>query len=199
MIIPIVSACSVFGVRDGYEQSDYQVVESLGEIEIRRYPSQLAVEIQNAPDRNTAFYALFDYISGKNGGAKKVAMTAPVEVDTSSGSKIAMTSPVEVQEGESVSMRFFLPKEYTIETAPVPEDPRVALVTTAEEIVAVLRYSGSQSDDKFEGKKQDLLDYLEKSDWDVVGEPRFLGYDPPFTLPFLRRNEVVVTVANEVD
>lgn len=198
----LLSGCSVFGIRSGYEQPPSTVIERIGEtVEIRRYDSRLAAEAtieagSAEAGRNEAFRLLFDYISGANKGQSEIAMTAPVEVGTEA-EKIAMTVPVEAAAADKgrYTMRFFLPSSYTRVTAPEPTDPRVRIVELPEMTVAVLRFSGSWDEEQLERRKAELLKALETSDWRPAGTPTSLFYDPPWTLSFLRRNEVVVPVA----
>ncbi len=194
----------MFGIRSGYEQPPYTVVEQIEEtVEVRDYGSRLAaeatVEAGNAEaGRNDAFRLLFDYISGANQSQSEVAMTAPVEVVSE---KIAMTAPVEtaVADDGRYTMRFFLPSAYTRATAPQPTDPRVRIIELPEMTVAVERFSGSRDEDAIKRRKAQLLNGLKLSGWRPIGAPTSLFYDPPWTLPFLRRNEVVVPVARAVE
>jgi hypothetical protein len=197
----LLSACSVFGVRSGTEQAPYTVVAHLDEnTEVRRYPPQLVAETSvTAPDessaRNKAFRALFDYISGANRSQTKVAMTAPVET-AAKAEKIAMTVPVETkaQATGPYVMRFFLPAGYTLETAPQPTNPDVRIFEVPGRTVAVLRFSGSRGSDNVARHQSELDTVLDGSGWRPAGEPFSMFYDPPWTIPFLRRNEVAVPV-----
>ncbi len=197
----LVSGCSLFGVRSGYEQPAYQVVERQGDtIEVRRYPPRVAAEatVEGATDtagRNAAFRLLFDYISGANRAAASIDMTTPVETARTSA-KIAMTVPVETarSDEEGMRMRFFLPAAYNAESTPQPRDPRVRIVDLPEQTVAVLRFSGSRSEEAVADKTVELLRALETTPWRPASAPIAYFYDPPWTLPFLRRNEVAVTV-----
>ncbi len=197
----VLSGCSVFGIRSEYEQPRYTVAETLGDsIEVRRYDQRTAAEaVVEADDamagRNAAFRVLFDYITGANQPQAEIAMTAPVESKPGSA-EIAMTAPVETASKGTgrVSMRFFLPSSYTPETAPRPTDARVQIVAVPEETVAVLRFTGSTQPDTVEARKAELLDALEGSNWQPSGDPVAYFYDPPWTIPFLRRNEVAVPV-----
>jgi hypothetical protein len=199
----LLSGCSVFGVRSGYEQPAYTILERIGEtVEIRRYGPRLAAEATvEAGDaeagRNQAFKILFDYISGANQGRSKVAMTTPVEVGTEA-EKIAMTVPVETgaaDKGRS-TMRFFLPGSYTKATAPEPTDARVQIIEVPAVSLAVLRFSGSRDEARVAARQAELMKTLADSAWRVTGTPTALFYDPPWTLPFLRRNEVAVAVTS---
>ena len=91
-------------------------------------------------------------------------------------------------------MRFFLPAEFTLKTAPRPMDPRVRLVQLSSQLQAVLRFSGRASE-KLVGKRtKALFQALEQSSWKAVSDPVTYLYDPPWTIPFLRRNEIAIPV-----
>lgn len=190
-----LGGCLVFGIRSGYEQPKYSVVDKLGDIEIRRYEPRLAAEVVDAKDDREGFFLLFDFISGKNSTQQKISMTSPVEVDKG-GVKISMTTPVETSSpgGDKMRMRFFMPNALTKAAAPNPLDPRVQIIEVPAQTYAVLRYSGSSSREKFQMEARTLLEAVSGSKWRPVSEPIFFGYDPPFTIPFLRRNEALVLV-----
>lgn len=198
----VLSGCSLLGIRSGYEQPTYGVVERLTpSVEIRRYGPRLAAETTvEAPEaeagRNAAFRLLAAYIFGANRAKGEIAMTAPVEVQSGTRT-IAMTSPVETVSGGSgrYTMRFFLPARLSLATAPEPVDPRVRLLEVPEQTLAALRFSGSRTEVRLNEEAGALLVALEGSPWKPTGEPVSLLYDPPWTLPFLRRNEVAVPVA----
>lgn len=194
-VMAILNGCSVFGIRSGYEQLNYTVIDRIGDVEIRQYPQRVVAEVKDATNDNEAFMLLFHYISGQNSTNENVAMTTPVQVDKAS-MKIAMTAPVETSKSgdNTVSMRFFLPTSYIADSAPKPNDPRIMILGLPEENLASLTYSGSGSEERFKSKSDGLLKILSGSKWKPVSPPSFLGYDPPFTIPFLRRNEVVVKV-----
>lgn len=195
----VLAGCSLVGVRSGYEQPTYAVVERLGDaVEVRRYGPRLAAEtVVAGPDdeaaRNTAFRTLFDYISGANRGGEEVAMTVPVET---AGGSIAMTTPVETGPAEDggYAMRFFLPARFTEDTAPTPTDPRVRIVALPAGTLAVRRFTGSRDAEVVIREQEYLLRALEGSSWRPAGAPTALFYDPPWTIPFLRRNEVAMAV-----
>lgn len=195
-VLSVESALGVFGVRM-IEEPRYAVIERLpAAVEVRQYDARLAavVTVEKGGDagRGEAFRLLFAYIAGANASASRLAMTAPVKVEEPA--RIAMTAPVQVNEmaGET-RMLFFLPASVTAATAPVPMDPRVKIVVQPPETVAVLRFSGST---RSVGEKRKALgETLAGTAWKPQGEPYFMGYDPPFTIPFLRRNEVALAVA----
>ncbi len=193
------SVIGVFGVRL-YEEPRYEVISRLDDrVEIRRYAPRLAAEVETQAagkeGADDAFRLLFAYISGANEGSEggaKIAMTVPVEMRKAE--TIAMTVPVQTtQSGTTMRMLFYLPGTLTAATAPKPADKRVRIVTVPGETVATLRFAGSS--DAGEARQADLLASLKPSRWHPVGAPYMLGYDPPFALPFLRRNEAAVAVA----
>jgi hypothetical protein len=198
-----LGACSVVGIRSGTEEPAYEVVVRLdrGGVEIRRYGPRLAAEttVEGTGDdwnaRSAAFGRLAGLIFGDNHQPQaKIAMTAPVQVASASG-KIAMTAPVATGTGPGgLTMRFFMPASYRKETLPKPKDPRVGIVEVPGEDLAVLRFSGFTGAAAVAARKDELARALEGSPWIAVGEPVALFYDPPWTLPFLRRNEVAVRV-----
>jgi hypothetical protein len=141
---------------------------------------------------------LFGYISGENISETKIAMTAPVlakEGGAIEGEKIAMTSPVlGERQGTGWRYAFVLPQSYTLDNAPLPSNPEVKLAVIPGKKVAVIRYSGTWKEETIREKTGDLVDWIQLNGQEPISEPRFAGYDPPWTLPFLRRNEVMVDI-----
>jgi hypothetical protein len=200
----VLGGCSVFGDRSGTEQASYEVQKQIAnDLEIRRYPSLLVAETtmvapSESSGRNDAFRALFDYISGANRQKTKVSMTVPVET-ASPSTKIAMTVPVETSSSSANSdtMRFVLPAKYTLETAPEPTDSRVRVLALPERTLAVLRFTGSGSLGEVAKRQTELRSRLAGTQWKIDGEPFSMFYDPPWTLPFFRRNEVAFPVVGD--
>jgi len=196
-----VAACSVVGDRRGTEEPPFEVVAQVGTVEIRRYPSRIAAETDTAGDaeeaRNAGFRRLAGYIFGANRGAAKIAMTAPVAQAPTEGARIAMTAPV-AQEAAGPgrwSVRFFMPAQWTLATLPVPNDPAVRLVEVPGETMAALRFTGSRDAGAVAARQAELRQALAGSAWTPQADPLAWFYDPPWTLPWLRRNEVAVRVS----
>jgi hypothetical protein len=190
---------NIVGIRVGTEEPHFSVERELGGVEIRRYGPRIAAETEVSTDeesaRNEGFRRLARYIFGANSGKDKIAMTAPVAQQPSE--KIAMTAPVATQRtpsGEWV-IRFFMPSKYTLDTLPTPNDDRVRLVTVPPESVAVLRFTGNIDPDAVSARTEQLLKVLYRNNIETIGDPLSWFYDPPWTLPFLRRNEVAVGIA----
>lgn len=174
----------------------YEVVASLTEnVEVRRYADRAAVETDAGDGSSSAFRRLFRYIDGGNAGGSEISMTAPVGSGPGEGEKIAMTAPVETAPGEGGRvMRFFLPEGMTAESAPRPTDPAVRVVTVPGRTEAALTFSGWTGVDGALERAPELRAALEGSGWSPAGEARAYLYDPPWTLPWNRRNEVVIPV-----
>lgn len=196
------AAGSIAGVRVGTEEPQYSVVDRLGGVEIRRYGPRVAAETVVDADedeaRNIGFRRLAHYIFGGNGSASSIAMTAPVAQDRPrNGERIAMTAPVAQSDEDGGSViRFYMPSAYTLDTLPQPDNDRVVLVPVPAETVAVLRYTGDRSPAAVRQHREALLRTLAGSTYTTVGEPFSWFYDPPFTLPFRRRNEVGIRVTS---
>ncbi len=210
-ILSFEALVGVVGIRL-YEEPSYRVVESLpGGVEIRHYAPRVAAEITlplggAEPASDTAFRALFGYIAGANrkaagaegDGGEKIAMTTPVEVR--GGERVAMTTPVQAESRRADSgaggmrMQFFLPARYGVDTAPRPTDPRVRIVAVPAQSIAALRFSGRVGAAMPAERVTALLEALKALSLRPAGEPVLLTYDAPFTIPFLRRNEIAVVV-----
>ncbi|GJD36939.1 SOUL family heme-binding protein [Methylobacterium aerolatum] len=189
LVTVLESVLGVFGVRTLYEQPPYAVVQRLDSgVEIRAYEGRVAVETEaRGQGDGEAFGRLFRYITGANRTGGRIAMTAPVEAG---GRRIAMTVPVE--QGEGGTMRFFLPKEVARAGAPEPTEPGVRVVSIPPEHIAALRFSGRMTPDVRREEEARLMASLKAAGRANDGPPFFMGYDPPFAIPFLRRNEVAV-------
>jgi len=193
------SACSAVGIRSSTEQPSYIVLETLASnLEVRRYAPRLAAEVvvggEEADARSAGFRKLAAFIFGENRTRQSIAMTAPVS--QASSEKIAMTAPVSQEEAGRGQwrVRFFLPSQYTRETLPEPNDQDITILELPPETLAVIRFSGSRAPLAVHEATEELLGIIPSTEWHVSGEPRALFYDPPWTLWFLRRNEVAVNV-----
>ncbi len=195
-----LGACSVVGIRSGTEQPPYQVVTHVGPVEVRHYAARIAAETVvpggEEDSRSAGFRRLAGYIFGANHARAEIAMTAPVAQANARSETIAMTAPVAQAVGSSGNwqIRFFMPAKYTLEKLPTPDDPTVKLVSVPPETMAVYRFSGSTGAASIAEARRVLLSRLDGSGWKALAEPVAWFYDPPWTLPPLRRNEVAVPV-----
>ncbi|WP_435364869.1 SOUL family heme-binding protein [Haloarchaeobius sp. DYHT-AS-18] len=174
------------------ERVQYDRVAHFDGIELRRYPATIAVST-TASSGDEAFRRLFRYISGNNTLGEKVSMTTPVAME---GETIPMTAPVtSSQVPEGVTMSFYLPADYDYEDAPEPLDDLVSLELVGPRNLAVLSFSGWASSGTVDAKEDELLRTLEAHGIEPTGEPFFMGYDDPWTPPFMRENEVAVAIS----
>lgn len=193
-----ISACSVFS-EPGVEKTPYTTVLQDEAIEIREYPLLVIVSTLSSGDFDEAtsasFRRLFKYISGNNITRQKIDMTAPALIEEKSP-KIEMTAPVLIaEEGESWKMSFHLPSEYMFETAPEPTDRQVFLEQIKPQKTATLRFSGLLRRKKVEAMRQELIKWLDKKGYAYNAEEyKVAGYNPPWTIPFLRRNEIMIPI-----
>ena len=187
-----------------YEELRYRTVEQNEAFELRDYEPYLVAEVRvngrfdNVGNR--AFKILFDYISGNNVNKQKISMTTPVtqQPNTRKGETIAMTTPV-LQAPEDTdsdySFSFVMPSEYTLETIPTPIDPRIKIKALPGRLLAVRRYSGSWSERNYRKHEGILMDAIRGQGFKAEGNPIYARYNSPFSLWFLRRNEVMVEVS----
>ncbi len=169
------------------EEPTYSLVTSWEspDIEIRDYDSRILATTRMTEGQNSGFRVLAGYIFGGNENEQEIAMTAPVQ----------RTMPGE-QEAE---MAFVVPRAYSMEELPTPDDSRVEFREEPAYRAAVIRFSGWVNDKKAERYWQTLITFLEEQGIQPVGDPTRNQYNPPWTPPFMRRNEIIVAVvASEV-
>lgn len=180
------------------EQPEYAVSKSDGPIEIRSYGAMIAAEAEVKGERkaaiNEGFRLIAAYIFGANRPNTKIAMTAPVQQQGSQ--KIAMTAPVTQQsDGTTWTVRFIMPGSWSLETLPAPDDARATLKPVPAKRMLAIRFSGLAGDDAIAEKIEELRKYASSHALVTVGEPLLAFYNPSWTLPFFRRNEVMFELA----
>lgn len=199
----IVLACCILVsagcATSGVEEPAFARILTDGPFEIREYAPTLVAETTVDGDalgsRFAGFGPLADYIFANDRGGEKIAMTAPVT--QAPREKIAMTAPVTQQEQAGKwTVSFTMPAGYTMETLPKPGNPAVTLVEQPARKMAVLSFSGTAGDDRMKSAQAELMRRVEGAGLKPSGEPVFAFYDPPWTLAFFRRNEVMVEVAD---
>jgi hypothetical protein len=197
------AAGSVVGLRVGTEEPCHTIEQIRDGLQIRRYGPRIAAEtvVSDTEEgaRNRGFRALAGYIFGANHANSKIAMTAPVSQQRGwgdAGERIAMTAPVSQEAGPDGTwvIRFFMPAKWTLDTLPAPNDEAVKLATIPAENFAVLRFTGGRGPGAIASRTDELLRLLEDTEFEPAGPPVAWFYDPPWTVPCLRRNEVAVPV-----
>lgn len=184
-------------VYNGNETPKYTVTRTDGPIELRHYAPRIMAEVTVTSDRSGAasrgFRVLAGYIFGSNEGGAKVAMTTPVTQAPSE--TIAMTTPV-TQSGKdgTWSVQFMMPSSYTLQTLPKPKDDRIRFVPLPAQRQAVLTFSGVARDSALAKNETTLRDWVKAQGLTITAGPFYYFYDPPWTLPWNRRNEVAFSV-----
>jgi hypothetical protein len=190
--------CLGVGDAMAIEEPEYKSLEQAGDFELRHYKPHIVAETMVdgafSDVGNEGFRRLADYIFGNNRKKASIDMTAPVSQAPSS-EKIAMTAPVnQTVLNDKWRVTFTMPAKYTMETLPEPLDPRVVLKREPGRLMAAIRYSGTWSQKRYEMHEKRLRSLILERGLEPVGDPIFARYNPPFTLWFLRRNEVLIPV-----
>ena len=185
------------------EEPKFESLRKEDNIEIRRYVPVIVAETTVDGDMDTAssrgFQLIAGYIFGNN---ERIAMTAPVVAEAqSSAEKIAMTTPVSIEpqnaDGSKMAgaqrwrIHFVMPSQYTLATLPKPLNPQVQLREIPAKTFATLTYSGINMESTVQEKTDQLLNWLKTQKIETIGKPQLARYNPPWTLPFLRRNEIL--------
>ena len=181
--LAVLAAVAAGPLSSRVEQPVYKVLKSDGAIEVRAYEPSIAAEVALKGNRTAAlsdgFRIIAGYIFGANRPNAKIAMTAPVSQQADDG---------------AWQIRFIMPRGWSMETLPTPTDPRVKLTPTRAETFLAIRFSGAASDRLIRSKTDELRRYATDHRIATIGEPLIAFYNPPWTLPFLRRNEVMLQV-----
>ncbi len=191
------------------EEPRFTVSLKSGPFEVRQYAPMLVAEtlVQGDMDEasNRGFRRIADYIFGNNlsaqtGNASKIAMTAPVTIEPQS-EKIAMTAPVTIT-GNTASgsmaasnewrVHFVMPSQYNLGNIPRPQNPEVTLREVPGKYFAVYTYSGFNTESRVQDKTDALRAWLDEKKIKAIGTPQLARYDPPWTLPMFRRNEIMI-------
>jgi len=199
ILMLVVVAGAVAGpLMSRVEQPEYRIETSDGAIEIRSYGAMIVAEAMVEGERkaaiNDGFRLIAAYIFGANKPNAKIAMTAPVQQQQRT---IAMTAPVTQQAtGNAWTVRFVMPASWTIDTLPAPNDARVSLRPIPASRFVAITFSGIATRDAIAKRTDDLRRYAADHKLATTGEPLLAFYNPPWTLPFFRRNEIMLELAN---
>ena len=189
------------------EELKFTVIEQDKPFELRQYAPKIIaqVEVDGSMDdaSSRGFRLIADYIFGNNSvpensdQSEKISMTAPVTMapdnQQSDIEKISMTAPVAMaQSGDKWQVHFVMPAEYTMETLPRPNNPAVSIQQLPVEYYAVIRFSGLTGAGKVDAKTNELLSWMAEKSLTPTSEPQLARYNRPWTLPMLRRNEVMI-------
>ena len=181
VFITTMTGCSVFG-NSGVEIAPYTVLQKEEPYELRHYERLVLVTTpyEDIEEQRNPFMRLFDYISGANDGTQEIAMTAPVFMDR--------------QGNTSETMSFVLPESFSLESAPEPENSAVKLEELKNYTVATVTFNGLLGTENIEEHNELLNQWIAKMELETIGPAKVAGYNPPYTIPWMRRNEVLIPV-----
>jgi hypothetical protein len=202
MLMTGLLSLSLLGERAmSYEEPQYTVVSAAGDFEYRQYEpyrvSETIIEGATDPDAASSegFRRLFKYITGANSSQSNISMTVPVSQGESQSEKISMTVPVQQSAAESGwRVSFMLPSEFTLETAPVPTDKRIYIREVPGRLMVVLRFSGRWTESNYIEHEEELAQHVAAAGLSTIGTIERAAYNAPFSIPWFRRNEVMVSI-----
>ena len=200
IIIILLIIWSIWGYfSSNVEQAEYSVIKKSKDYEIREYPSHIIAQTTIGGSYreaiNVGFRIIAGYIFGGNTKKESIAMTAPVKEQKFVSEKIAMTAPVSLNSlGNSRIVSFVMPKSYSLETLPIPNDSRVKLVKVPSKKMAVLRFSWSRNGNRINKMEKKLLSFLSRDKIETIDSPLYAGYNAPWTPPWMIHNEIMIEI-----
>ena len=177
ILVILISILTLSSQTMAYEEANYEVVKENKAYEIRKYSDRLVIET-NSTEGN-GFRKLFNYISGNNEESQEIKMTVPVTQEIKNG---------------SMTMQFYLPLKFNKDNAPKPSNSDIKILNIEGGYYAVIKYSGRSSDKNFLKNKNILEKQLKQDNITIISPPIRASYNSPFTLPMLKRNEVMYKI-----
>ena len=177
ILLILVSIIALNSQSMAYEEANYEVVKENREYEIRKYSDRLVIETNSI--EGNGFRKLFNYISGNNEKNQEIKMTVPVTQEIKNG---------------NMTMQFYLPLKFNKDNAPKPSNSDIKILTIEGGYYAVIKYSGRSSDKNFLKNKDILEKKLKQDNITILSPPIRASYNSPFTLPMLKRNEVMYRI-----
>ena len=177
ILVILISILTLSSQTMAYEEANYEVVKENKEYEIRKYSDRLVIETNSI--EGNGFRKLFNYISGNNGESQEIKMTVPVTQEVKNG---------------SMTMQFYLPLKFNKDNAPKPSNSDIKILNIEGGYYAVIKYSGRSSDKNFLKNKNILEKQLKQDSIKIISPPIRASYNSPFTLPMLKRNEVMYRI-----
>jgi len=194
-------AIGVMGTAMAVEEPKYTVLEKTPPFELRSYSPMILAEVQVEGDLDEAssqgFRLIAAYIFGQNQPSEKISMTTPVVVEERAvkGAAIAMTTPVSIESNAGKwTVSFVMPAEYSMESLPKPLNSKVQLRQIPAVKRAVVSFSGFYNENKVAERTLELEEWMKTKNLQASGIPKFARYNPPWTPPFMRRNEIMIDV-----
>ena len=194
LIVVLVFGAAMIGpIMSNVEVPAYKILKKEQNIEIRQYPPLIIAEVKTAGSRQASisdgFRILADFIFGNNEGEKQLSMNGPITQQE--GIKIAMTAPVQQEKTDAEwATSFIMPSKFSIDTIPNPINDRIKIIQIPSKRYAVVTFSGRSTEENLTTHTNELEKYIIGSNYSKAGNAKYAFYNPPWTLPFLRRNEV---------
>ena len=177
ILVILISILTLSSQTMAYEEANYEVVKENQEYEIRKYSDRLVIETNSI--EGNGFRKLFNYISGNNEESQEIKMTVPVTQEIKNG---------------TMTMQFYLPLKFNKDNAPKPSNSDIKILNIEGGYYAVIKYSGRSSDKNFLKNKNILEKQLKQDNITIISPPIRASYNSPFTLPMLKRNEIMFRV-----
>ena len=177
ILVILISILTLSSQTMAYEEANYEVVKENKEYEIRKYSDRLVIETNSI--EGNGFRKLFNYISGNNEESQEIKMTVPVTQEIKNG---------------NMTMQFYLPLKFNKDNAPKPSNSDIKILNIEGGYYAVIKYSGRSSDKNFLKNKDLLEKQLKQDNITIISPPIRASYNSPFTLPMLKRNEVMYKI-----
>lgn len=183
------------------ERPSYDLERRCGELELRRYPSLVQAETTVAEEDwelalEEGIRRLAAYIAGDNARREQLSITSPVLSSPAERNELEMISPATARTPEGYTVVFLMPSERDLPSLPAPRDSRVTLRALPARRIGVLRRRGRCTCERVRAEESRLWALVEHAGLSPISEPALAAYDPPWTLPMLRRFEIWVDVAN---
>jgi len=193
VVVLVFGAAMIGPIMSNVEVPAYKILKKEQNIEIRRYPPLIIAEVKTAGSRQASisngFRILADFIFGNNEGEKQLSMNGPITQQE--GIKIAMTAPVQQEKADAEwAISFIMPSKFSIDTIPNPINDRIKIIQIPSKRYAVISFSGRNTEENLTTHTNELEKYINGSSYSKAGNAKYAFYNPPWTLPFLRRNEV---------
>ena len=177
ILLILISVIALNSQSMAYEEANYEVVKENKNYEIRKYSDRLVIETNSI--QGNGFRKLFNYISGNNEQKEEIKMTVPVTQEIKNG---------------NMTMQFYLPSKFNKDNAPKPSNSDIKILIIEGGYYAVIGYSGRSSDKNFLKNKDILEKQLKQDNIEILSTPIKASYNSPFTLPMLKRNEVMYRI-----
>ena len=177
ILLILISVIALNSQSMAYEEANYEVVRENKNYEIRKYSDRLVIETNSI--QGNGFRKLFNYISGNNEKKEEIKMTVPVTQKMKNG---------------NMTMQFYLPSKFNKDNAPKPSNSDIKILIIEGGYYAVIGYSGRSSDKNFLKNKDILEKQLKQDNIEILSPPIRASYNSPFTLPMLKRNEVMYRI-----